>query len=94
MCGAKAGVQGHHVITQQQLRIAASELNKDFERLRWDTRNRLPLCARHHAAHHSAFHRIPRDVLEKACPKVFQFARELGLEWWLERTYGDQEAAA
>ena len=86
LCGAN-GVHGHHIITQQQLRIAAFSLRLDFERLRWDTRNRLALCPRHHAAHHARSHPVPWVVLEQHAPKVFQFAREIGLEWWLEAMY-------
>lgn len=94
VCGA-LGSQGHHIITQQQLRQVAKTLQVDFERLRWDTRNRLPLCPRHHAAHHARTHPVPWSVLEDAAPKVVQFARELGLVYWLERTYpGRVEDAA
>lgn len=34
---------------------------------------------------------VPREVLP---PAVEAFARELELEWWLDRTYGPREAAA
>lgn len=93
VCGA-ANPRGHHVITQQQLRKTASEQGLDFERLRWDTRNLLALCDRHHMAHHNRTHPVPLWLLSQRCPKVFQFARELDLVWWLERTYPDTERSA
>lgn len=95
LCGAR-NPQGHHVITQQQLRKTAAELGLEFERLRWDTRNFLALCNRHHDAHHSRRHPVSWSVLVTECPKVVQFARELDLVWWLERTYpgAESEAAA
>lgn len=93
VCGA-AGVHAHHVITQQKLRQVAAQNGLDFERLRWDKRNRLPLCPRHHAAHHARTHPIPWVVLEQHCPKVFQLARELGLLWWLEQTYPQARSEA
>jgi hypothetical protein len=86
VCGA-AGVQGHHIVYQQHLRRVARKLGVDVDRLLWDKRNALPLCERHHTAHHNASYRITADVLRRHAPKVFQFAREVGLLPWLERTY-------
>lgn len=88
ICGSRQ-VQGHHIITQQKLREVAIATGRDFERLRWDARNRLSLCSRHHAAHHNRSHPIPWQVMHAHAPKAVQFARELGLVWWLERTYPD-----
>jgi hypothetical protein len=82
-----AAVEGHHVITQQALRQNAQANGYEFERVRWDFRNCLPLCRRHHEAHHNASHRLSLRVVRKACPKIDQFAREVGLAWFLERTY-------
>ncbi len=106
VCGAAAHrSHGHHIVTQQKLRqvaaarSVASELDGwasapviDFERIRWDRRNRLWLCERHHAAHHSRAKPITWGVLQEHAPKVFQFAAELGLTPWLERTYPRNEA--
>lgn len=86
ICGAR-GVHAHHVITKQQLRKVARQHGLDVERLLWDTRNRLAVCPRHHAAHHARSHTIPLLVIEQHSPKVFQLARELELTWWLEREY-------
>ncbi len=88
VCGAAAEhSKGHHIVTQQRLRAVAKQLDLDVERIRWDRRNRLWLCPRHHDAHHSRMKPIGRTVLRQHAPKVFQFARELGLLPWLERTY-------
>jgi 5-methylcytosine-specific restriction endonuclease McrA len=86
VCGAK-GAKGHHIITQQQLRIAATELDRDYESLRWDLRNLLPLCERHHTAHHSRAHVLDLLIVLEHAPKVAQFARELDLFWYLQREY-------
>lgn len=86
VCGA-ARTQGHHVITKQQLRRWASAEGFEVDRLLWDVRNCLALCERHHAAHHSWARRLTLSFVLKHCPKVHQFACELGLLWWLEREY-------
>jgi len=86
VCG-RGPCQGHHVITQQQLRRIARTNALDLQSLLWDSRNRLPLCEACHYAHHQRRRTVPRAVLRRHCPKVFQFARELDLEWWLEREY-------
>jgi phenylacetate-coenzyme A ligase PaaK-like adenylate-forming protein len=98
-CGA-TGVHGHHVITQQELKnwakTRARELTdrgeltnwqEQFERIRWDRRNLLSLCVRHHELHHSHGQRLDLRMVERHCPKLRQFARELNLEWWLENAY-------
>ncbi len=88
ICNAAAiHSKAHHIITQQELRKVALRLGRDLESIRWDRRNRLWLCERHHTAHHSRMKPITWAVLEQHAPKVFQFARELGLTPWLERTY-------
>jgi hypothetical protein len=92
VCGKRCGtVQGHHVLYQQWLRQVARERGLEFEQLRWDKRNRLPVGERCHGAHHSARRRITRDVLRRHAPKVFQMARELGLTGRLEATYPEND---
>jgi hypothetical protein len=86
LCGAK-GVDAHHIITKQKLREVAAADGLDVQSLLWDHRNRLALCRRHHEAHHSRMHPVPWTVLEQHAPKVFQFAREIGVLPWLERNY-------
>jgi hypothetical protein len=85
--------EAHHIITQQQLKLVARThgLGLDLDRILYDQRNRLWVCRRHHGAHHSSAKPIPWRIVERHAPKVKQFARELGLEWWLERTYPRQE---
>lgn len=91
VCGKRCGtVQGHHVLYQAWLREAARSRELDFDRLRWDPRNRLPVGEGCHNAHHQARRRIPLQTLRDHCPKVFQMARELGLLGRLERTYPDE----
>lgn len=86
ICGAQYP-RGHHVITQQMLKTQCKELDLDYRRVRWDERNLMPLCDRHHAAHHSRAHAISLEIVLASCPKIIQFARELDLVWWLSRNY-------
>lgn len=78
---------GHHALTQQALRNRASELGLDIEQIRWDQRNHITLCPRHHAAHHNASGRVTLATILAAAPKLQQFARELDLEWRLQTDY-------
>lgn len=86
LCGAP-GPSAHHVITKQRLKQKAAELGVPEHRLLWDRRNRLWLCPTGHAEHHARVRPVSWQELVEHCPKVFQFARELGLVAWLERTY-------
>lgn len=88
-CGQRA-TQGHHIVTQQELRRA---LRGEFGRFRWDLRNMLPVCNGCHAAHHARQAPIPMRVLRVHAPGVFAFAVELDRAWWLERVYPESEAA-
>lgn len=92
ICG-RGPSQGHHVVTQAQLRTIARSKSLDLQSLLWDHRNRLAVCEACHFAHHQARRRIPLAVLRRHCPKVFQFARELDVEWWLDREYPRESAA-
>jgi hypothetical protein len=88
MCGA-AYPHGHHVIYLQELKrtVRSKRLEHRRQGILYDRRNMLPLCERHHSAHHSGMHPLPLDVVLAACPKAEQFASELGLGWFLERYY-------
>lgn len=91
-CCGRRPIFGHHVITQQQLRRHARAQGLDLQALLWDERNRLALCEACHLGHHRSMlptpsGRLRRGLLRQACPGVFDFARELELEWWLEREY-------
>lgn len=88
MCAARP-VHGHHIVTQQEIRKAAARTGGDVDELLWDQRNRLALCADCHASHHARSHPIPFNVLLTHAPASLEFASELGLDWWIERTYPD-----
>jgi hypothetical protein len=90
VCGSER-VQGHHVVTKQQLRKVARAEGLDAGRVLWDLRNCLALCERHHAAHHSWARRLTLSFVLDHCPKVAQFARELGSDWWLEKEYPEMD---
>lgn len=88
-CGSHVNVQAHHIIARAELR------DRGLLHLVWDTRNRLPLCAepapnRCHDRHTCAFKRVPLAILPEA---AWEFAREIGLEWYLERFYDEQAVA-
>lgn len=79
--------QAHHVILQQTLRARARALDLPESLLVWDTRVGMKVSARRHARHHSGHEPITRVELELHAPDVFGFAREYGLEAWLDRHY-------
>jgi hypothetical protein len=93
-CSDCPGVEGHHIIRVQVLRKEAGFRGFDFEAVHWDLRNQLPVGRLCHASHHNARRRIPRAILEAHAPQVFAFARELGLEWALDREYPVEVACA
>lgn len=80
-------VLGHHVLYQQWLRDAARTQGINPVPLLEDDRGWLAVGDSCHQRHHSAMKRITRDVLERHCPHVFEFANELGLGWRLDRFY-------
>lgn len=76
--GCDGNLEAHHVVTQQQLR----KIGRDD--LRWDVRNGLTLCERHHRRHTRALTRVPFELLR---PENVAFAEELGVVWILGRYY-------
>lgn len=86
VCGA-ARPRGHHIVTQQKIRELAKGDEELWQRWRWDTRNQLALCDRHHMAHHNRHRPVTWQEMLAYQPKALQFARELKVEWWLEATY-------
>ena len=108
VCGSTGIIEGHHIVYKQQLRKVADATGLSYDRLCWDARNRLSLCPRHHAAHHSAAHRVSLAIVQANAPKLMQFVRELDrahdgrepVASFVERTYPgvpverDREAAA
>jgi hypothetical protein len=87
VCRERPAVEGHHIVKEQVLRRYAAGCGYDFEEARFDWRNRLGVCRDCHANHHSRSRPISREVLWRFAPWVFDFARELGLEWALDREY-------
>lgn len=71
-------IEGHHLITQQSLRKRGHSHDV------WDIRNGLGVCQRAHRRHTSAKERIP---YEKIPQEAIEFAREIGVEWHLDRYY-------
>lgn len=84
VCGTSLNLDGHHAIPKRVLRrhcLAQHLLDK---------RNRVPVCRADHESHECAHRPIRRDELPTS---VFEFARELGLEWYLDRHYPAEVAA-
>lgn len=71
-------VRGHHIIEKRTLR------REGLTEYVWDRRNRLGLCDRHHARHHSGLERVPWRFLSDA---AFDFAEEVGLGYLIDRYY-------
>lgn len=72
-------VQSHHVVEKAKLK-SIGRLD-----LLWDIRNRMRVCTWRHERHTGAYERIPLELVPAGARA---FARELGLDWWLERIYG------
>lgn len=84
-CGAlKVRVEGHHTIKQQTIRREARSRKLDVATWVWDPRNGVPLCERCHSRHSLAVERVPGYLLPI---RVWDFARDLGLEWALEKEH-------
>lgn len=74
--------QGHHILPKRVLK------REGFEDRFWDTRNGLCLCELHHVRHERRLQAVPRSLLPEG---AFAFAGEMGLGWWLERFYPEDE---
>ena len=79
-----------HLIPKQMLRRHGGDV--------WDQRSWVWGCGGHTGAqgHHGQFDfsrtlRLPRAAIPEG---VEELARELGIEWWLDREYGARQAAA
>lgn len=91
VCGRKWPLESHHVTPQQLLRRVARERGLYAPALLSDARNRLVLCSGPqscHARHEAAFRRVPRGLVPA---EALEFAADLGLEWYIERTYPGEE---
>lgn len=74
----------HHVIPQQTLRNHADVRRVKPWILVWDPRVGIKVSKRRHERHHSGHEPIRRDELPA---RVFEFAEEMGLGWYLDRHY-------
>jgi len=75
-------VQAHHIIRKSTL------LALGFHDFVMDKRNRLAVCEHRHEQHTCAHRLIPRRLLPAS---VFEFAEELGLGWYLDRHYPEEQ---
>lgn len=85
ICGTWHALEVHHLIPKRLLKTEGHA-----NRL-WDTANAMVLCRLCHARHENAFARIPAGRIPH---EGWQFAQELGLDWYLERIYGAEDEAA
>lgn len=78
--------QGHHVIPQQTLKnlFPKGHDGRSLPQILWDPRNGMAVEERRHSRHTTAHERITRADLSAS---VFEFARELELEWYLDKHY-------
>lgn len=70
--------QGHHILSQQNLRKHGKEAYL------WDTRNGMCLCTDAHRKHDLAVARVPYRFLTA---ENKTFARDMGMEYLLDRYY-------
>lgn len=78
VCGIGRNLDGHHAIPKRVLRRLG------FGDYVMDKRNRVPACRHDHESHENRHRPIRRDELPAS---VFEFARDLCLEWYLDRHY-------
>ncbi len=84
--GVPSGYQAHHVIYEQVLR------NYALGHLIYDRRNRLVIPQERHEQHHSA--NGPKIQYQELSQNNLDFAAEVGMEWWVEQHYPDEELEA
>lgn len=84
ICHGQTELEVHHLIPKRLLK-AEGHVDK-----LWARENGLVLCRTHHARHESGFARVPASVLPH---ESWAFAQDIGLDWFLERIYGAEEAA-
>lgn len=77
-------LQVAHVIPKQALR------RRRLDEYVYDARNGILVCYRAHRRSDAGLERFPVDRLPDS---VWEFAAELGLEWYVERLYGARAAA-
>ena len=85
VCGTSRDIDGHHAIPRRVL------VRLGFGDYVMDKRNRVPICRHDHESHECRHRPIQRRELPAS---VFEFAAELGLEWYLDKHYPAVEVAA
>ena len=86
-----------HLLPKQKIRqeINARRLTKaEKQELYWDPRCWVPACGGPTGigGHHGLLDGLKLTVPRAALPEgLEEFAAELGLSWWLDRTYGPTE---
>ena len=85
VCGTRRNLDGHHAVPKRVL------LRLGFFAYVMDKRNRVWVCRDDHESHENRHRPILRDELPAS---VFEFAAELGLEWYIDRHYLSVEVAA
>lgn len=78
VCGARYP-QGHHAVTQQQIKRSSGKSGLELLVLLWDLRNLVTLCPTHHANHHARSSVVPLQALPAA---VVEYAQDAG-DWAL-----------
>lgn len=84
-CGGP--LEAHHVTTKEAIKRYARSKRLDRRStvaLLWDPSNGLAICDRHHDRHTTAHQRIPLALVPAG---ALTFARTLGLDYLLDRTY-------
>ena len=84
VCGTRCNLDGHHAIPRRVL------IRLGFFEHVMDKRNRVWVCRHDHESHECRHRPILRAELPAS---VFEFASELGLEWYLDRHYPSELAA-
>lgn len=78
-------LQCHHILPKRVLRC------EGYEDRFWAVPNGLVLCEFHHMSHENRSRVIDAALLPST---AWAFARDLGMDWWLERFYGAAESEA
>lgn len=78
VCGTRRNLDGHHAIPRRVL------VWHHLDEFVMDKRNRVPVCRYDHESHECAHRLIRRCELPAS---VFDFAAEIGLEWYLDKHY-------
>lgn len=85
-------LEGHHIIEKEHLRqhFPSGHNGRTLTELVWDPRNGLLVRHTIHRRHTSRHEPIPQSALPE---EAREFARELGLEWYLAGRYTAEDAA-